>query len=205
VRHSLEGSGERPHFRVVVVGASAGGLTAIAQLLTRLPLDFPLPLAVVQHIDPNHVSLIADILGRRTKLPVKQAEAHDILTPGVVYVAPPGCHMVIVAGGAIQLTHTEPVHFVRPSADELFESAARSFGPAIAVILSGCGADGATGATAVKALGGIVIVQDEATSTFFGMPQAAIDSGAVDYVLPLDDIAARLVNLAGATRHDGIG
>ena len=168
----------------------------IRQKCRRTPQAFPYP---------NHVSLIADILGRRTKLPVKQAEARDVLTPGVVYVAPPGSHMVIVPGGAIQLTHTALVHFVRPSADELFESAARAFGPAIAVILSGCGTDGATGATAVKAMGGTVIVQNEATSMFFGMPQAAIDSGAVDYVLPLEDIAARLVNLVGATRHDGIG
>ena len=190
--------GGRPQFRVVVVAASAGGLNALGALLTALPSDFPLPLAIVQHIDPNHVSLIANILSRRTKLRVKQAETDDILMPGVVYVAPPGWHMVIVPGGAITLTHTEPVHFVRPSADALFESAARTFGPAIGVVLSGSGTDGAAGATAVKALGGTVIAQDEATAAFFGMPQAAIESGAVDYVLPLADIAAQLVSLAGS-------
>jgi len=194
-----EAPGDRPHFRVVVVAASAGGLNALAALLTGLPIDFPLPLAIVQHLDPNHVSLIAHILARRTKLPVKEAESDDILMPGVVYVAPPGWHMVIVPGGTIHLTHTAPVHFVRPSADELFESAARAFGPAIAVILSGTGIDGAAGATAVKALGGTVIAQDEATALFFGMPQAAIESGAVDFVLPVDDIAAQLVNLVGSS------
>lgn len=197
--HIDEASAERPHFRVVVVAASAGGLTALAALLTALPSDFPLPLAIVQHIDPNRDSFIANILGRRTKLVVKEAERDDILTPGVVYVAPPGWHMVIVKGGAITLTHTAPVHFVRPSADELFESAARAFGPAIGVVLSGSGTDGAAGATAVKALGGTVIAQNEATAMFFGMPHAAIESGAVDYVLPLDDIAAQLVSLAGST------
>jgi two-component system chemotaxis response regulator CheB len=202
VPNSHEVPGERPHFRVVVVAASAGGLNAITALLTALPSDFPLPLAIVQHIDPNHVSLIANILGRRTKLVVKEAERDDILTPGVVYVAPPGLHMVIVAGGAITLTQTAPVHFVRPSADELFQSAARAFGPVIGVVLSGSGTDGAAGATAVKALGGTVIAQDEATALFFGMPQAAIESGAVDYVLPLNDIAAQLVHLAGSSTHD---
>jgi len=199
VPYTYEGPAERPHFRVVVVAASAGGLNALAALLTALPSDFPLPLAIVQHIDPNHVSLIANILGRRTKLLVKQAEADDVLMPGVVYVAPPGWHMIIVPGGAITLTQSAPVHFVRPSADQLFESAARAFGPVIGVVLSGSGMDGAAGATAVKALGGTVIAQDEATAMFFGMPQAAIESGAVDYVLPLDDIAAQLVSLAGSS------
>ena len=104
--------------------------------------------------------------------------------------------MIIVPGGAIALTQTVPVHFVRPSADELFESAARSFSPAIAVILTGTGTDGATGAAAVKARGGTVIAQDEATAAFFGMPHAAIETGVVDYVLPLDDIPQRLINLA---------
>ena len=187
---------DRSPFRLVVIAASAGGLSALSRVLAALPSDFPLPLAIVQHLDPNHVSRLADILGRRTTLAVKEAEADDLLTSGVVYIAPPGWHMIIVPGGAIALTQTVPVHFVRPSADELFESAARSFGPAIAVILTGTGTDGATGAAAVKARGGTVIAQDEATAAFFGMPHAAIETGVVDYVLPLDDIPQRLINLA---------
>ena len=187
---------DRSPFRLVVIAASAGGLSALSRVLAALPSNFPLPLAIVQHLDPNHVSRLADILGRRTTLAVKEAEADDLLTSGVVYIAPPGWHMIIVPGGAIALTQTVPVHFVRPSADELFESAARSFGPAIAVILTGTGTDGATGAAAVKARGGTVIAQDEATAAFFGMPHAAIATGVVDFVLPLDDIPQRLINLA---------
>ena len=187
---------ERSPFRLVVIAASAGGLSALSRVLAALPSDFPLPLAIVQHLDPNHVSRLADILDRRTTLSVKEAKANDRLRSGFVYVAPPGWHMVIMPGGAIALTHTVPVHFVRPSADELFQSAARAFGPAIAVILTGNGTDGATGAAAVKARGGTVIAQDKATSAFFGMPHAAIATGIVDYILPLDDIPPRLINLA---------
>jgi two-component system chemotaxis response regulator CheB len=189
-----------PAFRVVVVAASAGGLTALSTVLGRLPASFPLPLAVVQHIDPNHVSRLAEILGRRTALRMRQADDGDLLVPGTAFIAPPGHHLVIAGGGMLHLTDTAPVHFSRPSADRLFESAARAFGPAIGVILTGTGIDGATGSAAIKAGGGIVIVQDEATSAFFGMPQAAIDAGGVDYVLPLDEIAATVIRLAGSDR-----
>ena len=114
-----------------------------------------------------------------------------------VYVAPPGCHMIVAPGYAVRLTHEAPVHFVRPAADRLFESAARSCAPVIAVILTGTGSDGAAGAAAVRASGGIVIAQDQATSAFFGMPQAAIDSGVVNYILPVDDIGPALMTLIG--------
>jgi len=152
----------------------------------------------VQHIDPHHVSRLAEILGRRAQVRVKQADDGDVLAPGVAYIAPPGQHLVVAGGGMLTLTNTAPVHFSRPSADRLFESAARAFSPAIGVILTGTGTDGATGAAAIKASGGVMIVQDEATSAFFGMPHAAIDAGAVDYILPLDEIAATLVRLAGS-------
>ena len=105
--------------------------------------------------------------------------------------------MAIDACGAhIVLEHGAPVHFARPSADRLFESAAEACGPVIAVVLTGSGSDGACGATAIRAAGGVVIAQDEASSAFFGMPHAAIERGAVDYVLPLDEIAPALVRLA---------
>jgi two-component system, chemotaxis family, protein-glutamate methylesterase/glutaminase len=184
-------------YRIVVVAASAGGLTALTAVLGRLPATFGLPVAVVQHIDPHHVSRLADILGRRARLRVKEADDGDLLEAGAVYIAPPAHHLVVAGGGTLKLTDTAPVHFSRPSADRLFESAARAFGPAIGVILTGTGTDGATGAAAIKAGGGVMIVQDEATSAFFGMPHAAIDAGAVDYILPLGEIAPTLVRLAG--------
>src|SRR5262245_13738602 len=181
-------AGEAVRYQLVVVAASAGGLSALATVLEKLPRDFPLPVAIVQHVDPNHESLVASILGRRTTLPVHQARDHESMESGHVYVAPPGMHMVVEPGFAVHLTHSAPVHFNRPSADMLFQSAARSCGPVIAVILTGSGSDGAAGAGAVRDAGGVVIAQDEATSAFFGMPHAAIHSGVVQYVLPIDDI-----------------
>src|SRR5438067_1570604 len=141
---------EPRRFRLVAIAASAGGLAALTNVFGQLPSDFALPIAVVQHLDPNHVSMMANILGRRTALHVKQAEADEILRAGFIYVAPPAWHMLIAPGGVVQLTHTAMVHFVRPSADALFESAAAALGPVIAVILTGTGRDGATGAAAVR-------------------------------------------------------
>src|SRR5262249_40630887 len=169
-------------------------------LLSGLGTDFPLPLALVLHVDPNHVSLVANILSRRTRLNVKDALSADLLLPGVAYVAPPGRHLLIAPGGAVRLADTPPVRHLRPSADRLFETAARAFGPVIGVILSGTGTDGTAGAVAVKAGGGVVIAQDEQTSSFFGMPGSAIQAGAVDFVLPLDDIASKLTDLARSAR-----
>ena len=191
-----DGAAAKPvKYHVVVVAASAGGLSALASVLEKLPAEFPVPLGVVQHVDPNHQSMVANILGRRTLLRVSQARDHDAMVGGHVYVAPPGMHMVIGPDCGVQLTQTAPVHFVRPSADVLFESAARSCGPVIAVILTGSGSDGAAGAAVVRATGGIVIAQDQATSAFFGMPQAAIDSGVVDFILPVEEIGAALIQL----------
>ena len=184
-----------PPFRVVVVAASAGGLSALISVVAALPANFPLPIAIVQHIDPHHRSLIAEILGRHTALRVKHVFGPERLTPGVVYLARAAHHLEVGLNGTIALTRAEPVHHVRPSADRLFESVAAMCPPAIAVVLTGTGRDGARGVSAIKASGGTTIVQDEESSAFFGMPQAAIDTGAVDFVLPLDRIAPKLVEL----------
>ena len=181
-------------FDLVAIAASAGGLSALTQLLGGLPATFPLPIAVVQHLDPKHTTLIADILARHTPLRVKQAVEEEDLRPGVVYVAPPGTHLEIVSG-QVRLTSTEPLHFVRPSADRLFASAAMSCARIIGIVLTGSGRDGATGVEAIKARGGFVIVQDPKTSAFSGMPQAAVATGAVDRVLPLAEIAPALIDL----------
>jgi two-component system, chemotaxis family, protein-glutamate methylesterase/glutaminase len=186
-------------FHLVAIAASAGGLSALTSLLARLPRTFPLPVMIVQHLDPNHVSALATILSRRTPLQVKDAADSELVAPGVVYIAPPASHLEIGADLRIHLTQSALVHFSRPAADRLFESAAAAWSPIIGVVLSGAGSDGATGAVAIKAAGGVVIAQDQATSTFFGMPGAAIEAGAVDFVLPLDDIAPALMKLAGAT------
>jgi two-component system chemotaxis response regulator CheB len=183
-------------YQLVAIAASAGGLTALTTLLGSLPRQFPVPLAIVQHLHPNHASLLADILSRRTQLCVKEAVAREVMRAGVAYVAPPDWHLQVGGGRCISLTHTEPIHHSRPSADVLFASAARVCGSrVIAVVLTGAGSDGAAGACLVKNEGGLVIAQDQASSAFFSMPQATIATGIVDFVLPLDAIADKLIEL----------
>jgi len=182
--------------RVVGLAASAGGLNALRWVLSGLPATLPAPVVVVQHLEPTHRSMIAPILDRRTELQVSEARDGELLANGHAYVAPPDRHLLVNANGSVSLTQSELVHFVRPSADLLFESLAASCKDrAIAVVLSGTGIDGSLGITAVKKMGGIVIAQDEASAEFFGMPSAAIETGAVDLVLPLEDIAQEIRRL----------
>lgn len=183
-------------FDIVALAASAGGLTAISQVLSGLPADFPAAIVVVQHLDPRHRSLMADILSRRTSLKVKQAEEGDLLEPSTVYIARPNRHLLVNPDGSLSLTQSELVHFVRPSADLLFESVGASYKErSVAVVLSGTGNDGSMGVQAIKKMGGTVIAQDEKTSEFFGMPGAAIKTGSVDFVLSLDEIPSALLSL----------
>lgn len=189
-------------FNIVAIASSAGGLKALIEILSVLSPPFAASIVVVQHLDRSHRSLMAEILSRRSELTVKEAEEGDILTKGVVYIAPPNNHLLVNPDRTLALSQTELVHFVRPSADLLFESVAASCRKqAIAVVLTGTGSDGAMGVAAIKKMEGTVIVQDEATSDFFGMPHAAIETGHVDFILPLDKIAAMLTTLVmnGAT------
>ena len=191
----------RPPFRnaafdVVAVCASAGGFNALLSMLSKLPRDFPAPIVVVQHLDPRHRSLMAELLGRKVALEVSQASEGELISPGRVLVAPPDRHLLVNSDGSVSLTQTELVHFVRPSADLLFESVAASFtNRALAVVLTGTGSDGSQGVVAVKKMGGTVIAQDEASSEFFGMPSAALRTGCVDFILALDEIASALVQM----------
>lgn len=184
------------NFDIVAVASSAGGLKALDEVLSALPEDFTASIVVVQHLDPRHRSLMADILSRHTSLKVKQAEDGDSLEPGTVYIAPPNRHLLVNADDTLSLTQSELVHFVRPSADLLFESVAASHKKrAIGVVLTGTGSDGSMGVQAIKKMEGTVIVQDEHSSEFFGMPNAAIQTGAVDFVLSLKEIPLALVTL----------
>lgn len=173
-------------------------MTALTSVLGQLPVDFGAIVVCVQHLDPRHRSLMPQVIGRRSNLPIYQAGDGMEVERGHVYLAPPDRHMLINGDGTISLTQTELVNFVRPSADLLFESVAAAYGErAIAVVLTGAGKDGSMGVTAIKKRGGTVIVQDEASSEFFGMPSAAIRTGTVDFVLSLEEIPAALVTLVG--------
>jgi two-component system chemotaxis response regulator CheB len=182
-------AGTAEQYAVVALAASAGGITALSRVLGELPVGFPVPVLVVQHLDPRHETVIAEVLGRRTGLRVKLAEMEELVLPGTIYVAPPDRHLLVDSVGRLMLTSSELVHFVRPSADLLFESVAGAYGArAVACVLSGTGRDGAMGVSAVKARGGTVIVQDPASAEFAGMPEAAVAGCPVDFVLPLDEI-----------------
>lgn len=187
---SPEPGAAREPYEVVALASSAGGITALTRVLGQLPAEFPVPVLVVQHLDPRHDTVLAEVLGRRTRLMVKLAEAGETTRPGVVYIAPPDHHLLVDPGGVVALTSSELVHFVRPSADLLFESVAGTFGNrSIACVLTGTGSDGSMGVTAVHARGGTVIVEDPATAEFSGMPQAAVAAGVADFVLPIDEIS----------------
>ena len=183
-------------FDVVVIGASAGGLVAMRELLSRLPADFPSCILVVQHLYPGRRSHLAEILARCTQLVVGEATDGTAIRPGAVFVAPPDYHLVLNGEGTMSLSDAEPVRFLRPSADVLFDSAAAHYGKrTLCVILSGTGRDGTLGAQKVKGAGGKVIAQDEASAQHPGMPHAAIASGTVDFVLPIADMSRAILRL----------
>ena len=193
-------------FEVIAIATSAGGLKALSQVLAALPADFAAAIVVVQHLDPRHRSLMADILGRRSALPVKQAEEGDKLRRGTVFIAPPNRHLLVNPDGSLSLTQSELVHFVRPSGDLLFESVAGSYKDrAIAVVLTGTGSDGAMGVKAIKKMGGTVLAQDESSAEFFGMPNAAIQTGCVDFILSLGEIPPALITLVRTGEVDELG
>ena len=180
----------------MTLGTSLGGLKALSTILSALPADFPAAIVVVQHLSPHHQSFLAEILNRRTPLTVKQAESEDQLQPGTVYIAPPNKHLLVSANGSLSLSDSARVHFVRPAANNLFESVAASFNErALAVVLTGRDSDAAKGVEAIKKMGGTVIAQNQSSSESFEMPSAAIDTGSVDLVLPLHKIASALVKL----------
>lgn len=187
---------------LVCVAASAGGIGALTTLLDLLPADLPLAMVIVQHLSPDHQSRLAEILGRHTTMPVAAVADGDVIQRGAIYVAPPGSHVIVSEGGTLNLTSTVRVQHVRPSADLLFASAAEHHpGRVIAIILTGMGHDGSDGVRAVDAAGGVVIVESPDTAAFRSMPDSALATGCVDYVVPLEDIPAKITTIleSGAT------
>ena len=179
---------------LVVIGASFGGFDALKAVLSALPAAFPSALAIVQHQGSAGTGL-AGLLQRYSTLAVADAEDKDELVPGVAYLAPPGYHL-LVEHGSLALSVDPPVLHARPSIDVLFESAADVYGSRVAgVILTGTGRDGAAGLAHVKRRGGLAIVQDPATAAKAAMPEAALASTVVDWVLPLEQIGPRLISL----------
>ncbi|NMG18175.1 chemotaxis protein CheB [Brasilonema bromeliae] len=183
--------------KVVVLAAGDGGISALSQILVALPVNFPAAIIVVQHLDTqSDPSLMAIALTDSITLPLKLAQEGERLRAGTIYFAPPNEHLFVTPNGTVCLSQAVLVDFVRPSADLLLESVAASFKHrAIAVVLSGTGNDGALGVQAIHQMGGKVITSDDSTSEFFDMPDAAIATGTVDFVLPVNEIASSLLNL----------
>jgi two-component system CheB/CheR fusion protein len=192
---------DSPPFPIVVAGASAGGLEAFNELLKALPVDTGMAFVLIQHLAPDHESLLPDILGRATAMPVTQVANNTDVKPNHVYVIPPGKSMVI-SHGLLQLApRTEQRGQARPI-DHFMRSLAEEHGhKAIGIVLSGTANDGTLGLEEIKAGGGITFAQDN-TAEHTGMPRSAIASGAVDFVLPPDEIARELGRIA---RHPYIG
>ena len=187
-------------YDVVAIGASAGGLHALVAVLAPIPASFPSSIMVVQHLDPHHKSLMDDLLGRRTKLHVKQAEHGELLLPGFVYVAPPDEHL-LAGPGKIQLAHSQLVHYSRPSIDLMFESVAGTFGSrSIGIVLSGSNHDGAAGIRAIHDAGGLTLAEQPEHADYKVMPQAAVDTGCVDLVMELGEMGFLLTTLCLGTR-----
>lgn len=194
----------RGSFPVIAIAASAGGLKALSVILGALPANFPAAITVVMHLSPDRKSLLAEILKKRTHLVVKQAHTGDILSPASVFIAPPNHHLFVAKSGRLKLSSSaaEKVHFARPSAEPLFASVAKVYQKnAIAVVLTGGDGDGSFGVQIIKEQGGQVIAQDRPTSENFSMPETSIATGDVDFILPLDEIAPKLMELVERGVH----
>lgn len=188
----------------IVIGGSAGALEVLSALLPALPRDAAVAVAIVVHLPPVRPSHLAEVLGAKTRLPVKEVEDKEPVSAGTVYVAPPGYHLLIERGRTFALSTDELVHYSRPAIDVLFESASEAYGDRLAgVVLSGSNADGARGLAAIKRRGGMAIVQSPTGAMAAAMPEAAIALAHADRVLAVAELAALLATLAGGTRPAG--
>lgn len=183
---------------VIAIGSSTGGPQVIHRLLKELPRDFPVPLALVQHINPSFTESLAAWLNNASQLEVRLAREGDRLQPGLVLLAPALHHMWIETGGRVTLKAGEPRDGHIPSVSALLESAGRAFGTgAVGGVLTGMGSDGAEGLSVLKRCGGRTFAQSRESSVVFGMPGSAIATGGVDEVVHAEDLTALVMRIAG--------
>jgi two-component system, chemotaxis family, protein-glutamate methylesterase/glutaminase len=189
---------------LLAIGASTGGPDALAAVLPLLPADLPVPVVVTQHMPPVFTALFAQRLDGRCALVVKEAEEGDLVVPGRVLVAPGDRHLElrrVGSGVRVHLSSAPPENFCRPAVDVMLRSAAAAYAERVlAVVLTGMGTDGARGADVLRRAGAEVVAQDEATSVVWGMPGAVSSAGLAHRVLPLREIAADAVRVAGRGR-----
>jgi two-component system chemotaxis response regulator CheB len=207
---------------VVVIGLSTGGPSALEQILPSLPVSFPVPILVVQHMPKLFTRALAERLDKCCALRVEQAYNDAVIRPGTVWLAPGDAHMEVAPrrammmgdderepvgrSGRVRLHQQEPLNHCRPSVDYLFFSAARMYGPAaLALVMTGMGSDGLDGARAVHEGGGVVLAQDEASSAVWGMPGRVSEAGIASATLPLSAIGGALQQRVNAGRGTGTG
>jgi two-component system chemotaxis response regulator CheB len=179
--------------RAVVIGASAGALQALTDILPRLTMPYGLPIFVVVHMPSDRKSILAEILQAKCALRIKEAEDKEPIEAGTVYIAAPDYHLLVEEDGCLSLSTEEPVLFSRPSIDVLFETAAEAYGEElIGIILTGSNEDGAAGLGYVAAEGGTAIVQSPEHAQFAFMPQAALKAVPAAQVLTLEQISTFL-------------
>ena len=188
--------GTRHAAKAVVIGASAGGVDALLQVLTGLPKGYKLPVVVVLHLPEDRQSLLSEVFGHRMAIPVREATDKQPLDEGTLYFAPAGYHLLLESDCSFSLSCDAPEFFSRPSINVLLESAADALGDGTCgILLTGANEDGARGMARIGAAGGLTVVQDPQEAQCPDMPRAALALRPPDYVLPLKDIHTLIANL----------
>ena len=191
--------------KIIAIGASTGGTEAIKTLLLELPAHAP-GIVISQHIPPTFSRSFATRMNHISAMNVSEAVDGQVISPGYVYIAPGDYHLLVERDGSryvCRLHQGNPVNRHRPSVDVLFRSVAQSLGPnALGVILTGMGDDGARGIKEMHDMGAVTIAQDEHTSVVWGMPGEAVRHGGIDYILPLHDIAEKVMSLCGDSKSE---
>lgn len=183
--------------KAIVIGTSAGGVSALSQILTRLPKEFRLPVMVVIHLPPDKPSIMSSLFREKCEMPVKEIEDKEEIVDGTIYFAAPDYHMLVEPSRRLSLSMDERVFHSRPSIDVLFESAADCYGDSlIGVILTGANQDGANGLHAVENVGGVTIVQNPQEAEHQEMPRAAMEKCKSARVITLEEIANYLIEVS---------
>ncbi|MBI1769730.1 MAG: chemotaxis protein CheB [Bacteroidetes bacterium] len=189
-------------YQAIAIGASAGGLYALSSLFEQLPAEYPLPVMVIQHRAKDQKELLEEVLQNKCKMIIKQADEKEKIKRGIIYIAPPGYHLLVEQDQTLSLSSDELESFSRPSINVLFETAAEVYREKlIGVILTGANSDGASGVVAIRKNGGLTIAQDPQEAQYPQMPQAAIDNG-VDHIWTLKEIQGFLNQLFVQHRNE---
>lgn len=186
----------RNAYDAIVIGASAGGLYVMINILQNLPAGFPVPVIAVQHRSKDERALLEEVLQQKCKIRIKQADEKELIQPGTVYFAPPDYHLLVERDYTFSLSFDAPVNYSRPSIDVLFETAADVFKEGLlGIILTGANQDGSRGIKKISQAGGTTIAQQPDTADYLEMPRAAINTGFVQHILTPDKIGEFLLTV----------